>query len=294
MKSKFFILKIFIYFFFIIFSNKILSDELTFNASEIQSLDKGNKIKAYGGIEIIDPNGIVISGDKFEYDKIKSVVKIDGNVVVVDNINNTTINSEEVIYLRNDNKIISKNFTQIKFNQNYIIKTYDVIYDRNLNIISSENETIVKDNLNNTLNFNGFKLSVLKKILDAKNVKIIDNKANEYNVEHIKFNLNTDQILGKDLSINFSNDLFQSKENQPRLKGNTLFLDKNITTVKKGVFTTCKKRDGCPPWVLSAEEVKHDKIKKTINYKNAWLKVYDMPVLYFPKFNILFKPICLV
>ena len=153
MKSKFFILKIFIYFFFIIFSNKILSDELIFNASKIQSLDKGNKIKAYDGIEIIDPNGIVINGDKFEYDKIKSVVKIDGNVVVVDNINDVTINSEEVIYLRNDNKIISKNFTQIKFNQNYIIKTSDVIYDRNLNIISAESETIVKDNLNNTLNF---------------------------------------------------------------------------------------------------------------------------------------------
>ena len=101
MKNKFFILKIFIYFFFIIFSNKILSEELIFNASEIQSLDKGNKIKAYDGIEIIDPNGIVINGDKFEYDKIKSVVKIDGNVVVVDNINDVTINSEEVIYKAN-------------------------------------------------------------------------------------------------------------------------------------------------------------------------------------------------
>ena len=218
MKSKFFILKIFIYFFFIIFYNKILSDQLIFIAYEIKSLDKGNKIIAYNGIEIIDPNGIVINGNKFEYDKIKSVVKIDGNVVVVDNINGVTINSEEVIYLRNDNKIISKNFTQIKFNQNYIIETSNVIYDKNLNIIRAESKTKVKDNLNNTLNFTGFKLSVLKKILDAKNVKIIDNKANEYNIKYIKFNLNTDQILGKDLSIYFSNNLFQSKENQPRLK----------------------------------------------------------------------------
>ena len=30
--------------------------------------------------------------------------------------------------------------------------------------------------------------------------------------------------------------------------------------------------------------MKHDKIKRIINYKNAWLKVYDVPVLYFPKF----------
>ena len=28
----------------------------------------------------------------------------------------------------------------------------------------------------------------------------------------------------------------------------------------------------------------HDKIKKTINYKNAVLKIYDTPVIYFPKF----------
>jgi len=284
MKNKFFIFKIFIYFLLIIFPNKILSEEITFNASEIQSLDKGNKIKAYNGVEIKDQNGIIINADKFEYDKIKSVIKVYDNIVIIDSINDVIINSEEAIYLRNENKIITKKFTQIKFNQKYIIETSNVIYDRGINIISTEDKTAVKDNLNNTINFNGFKLSISKKILDAKNVKIIDNEANEYNVERIKINLNTDQILGKDLSINFNNNLFQSKENEPRLKGNTLFLDKNITKVKKGVFTTCKKRDGCPPWVLSSEEVKHDKIKKTVYYKNAWLKVYDVPILYFPKF----------
>ena len=29
----------------------------------------------------------------------------------------------------------------------------------------------------------------------------------------------------------------------------------------------------------------HNKNKKTINYKNAWLKIYDKPVAYFPKFS---------
>ena len=284
MKNKFFIFKFFIYLFFIVFSNKILSAELEFNASKIQSLEQGNIIEAYNGIEIKDPNGIVINGDSFKYDKIKSIVEIHGNIIIVDNTNDTTINANEVIYLRNENKIITKNFTQIKFNQNYIIETSNVIYDKNLNIITTKSDTLVKDNLNNTLNFNGFKLSTLKKILDAKNVKVIDNKSNEYNIEFIKFNLNTDEIAGKDLSINFSSNLFKSEENQPRLKGNTIFLNKNITKINKGVFTTCKKRDGCPPWILSASQIKHDKKKRTINYKNAWLKVYDVPVLYFPKF----------
>jgi LPS-assembly protein len=31
-------------------------------------------------------------------------------------------------------------------------------------------------------------------------------------------------------------------------------------------------------------EIHHDKIKKQINYKNAWLEIYDFPVVYFPKF----------
>ena len=97
-------------------------------------------------------------------------------------------------------------------------------------------------------------------------------------------NLNTNEIAGKDITVNFSNATVGSSDNQPRLKGNTIYSNKETTRISKGVFTTCKKRDGCPPWLISAENISHDKTKKTIYYKNAWLKVYDIPVLYFPKF----------
>ena len=53
---------------------------------------------------------------------------------------------------------------------------------------------------------------------------------------------------------------------------------------KKGVFTSCGKRDGCPPWSIKSEEIIHDRSKKQISYKNAFLNIYDFPVLYFPKF----------
>ena len=36
--------------------------------------------------------------------------------------------------------------------------------------------------------------------------------------------------------------------------------------------------------VNSAKKIIHDKDKKQINYKNALLKIYDLPILYFPKF----------
>ncbi len=60
---------------------------------------------------------------------------------------------------------------------------------------------------------------------------------------------------------------------------------KSKLKLKNGVFTTCKKRDDCPPWELSAERIVHDKKNKIIKYENALLKIYDKPVIYFPKFQ---------
>ena len=54
--------------------------------------------------------------------------------------------------------------------------------------------------------------------------------------------------------------------------------------IKNGIFTSCKINDDCPPWSIKAEEIIHDKIKRNMIYKNAVLKIYDVPVLYFPKF----------
>ena len=35
---------------------------------------------------------------------------------------------------------------------------------------------------------------------------------------------------------------------------------------------------------MSAELIQHDKKNKIINYKNAFLSIYDIPVMYFPRF----------
>ena len=46
-----------------------------------------------------------------------------------------------------------------------------------------------------------------------------------------------------------------------------------------------RKNDKCPPWTIQANKMRHDKIKKTIYYDNAVIKVYDVPVLYLPKLS---------
>ena len=75
-----------------------------------------------------------------------------------------------------------------------------------------------------------------------------------------------------------------SVNNEPRLQGEKIIYSNNITKIVNGKFTTCKKREKCPPWELSADKITHDRKKKTISYQNVWLNLYDTPVVYFPKF----------
>ena len=60
--------------------------------------------------------------------------------------------------------------------------------------------------------------------------------------------------------------------------------DSKKTVIKKGVFTSCKLNDGCPPWSIKSKKIIHDKINRNLIYEKAILNIYDIPVMYFPKF----------
>ncbi|XOJ73615.1 putative LPS assembly protein LptD [Candidatus Pelagibacter sp. Uisw_114] len=78
--------------------------------------------------------------------------------------------------------------------------------------------------------------------------------------------------------------MFGDDDNDPRINSVSVSGDESNTYFNKGVFTSCKKTDKCPPWKITSNKIHHDKIKKQIVYKNAWLEIYDFPVVYFPKF----------
>ena len=115
-------------------------------------------------------------------------------------------------------------------------------------------------------------------------MEYFDINKDKYFIEDAYLDLVTKELYGKDIETNFSNSAFGNSQNEPRMKGTKVYSNDKSTIISKGIFTTCKKRDGCPPWVITSSKAKHDKIKKRIIYENAWLKVYDVPVLYFPKF----------
>ena len=111
---------------------------------------------------------------------------------------------------------------------------------------------------------------------------MLDINANTFEMKIAFLDLEKKELVAKDVGLNFK--ISENSENEPRLKGRSLISNNENTIVKKGTFTFCKKREKCPPWEMTAEEIKHDKQKKTIYYKNASLKIYDKKVFYFPKF----------
>ena len=289
MKNKVLLFNI-IYLIFLFFvPNFVLSNEFKFNASQIESYNNGNLIKGFKGINVIDETGLTITAEEFEFDKIKSILEVTGNVIIKDKINKNVIKTNQVKFYKKLNVIISNGATLIELANNHFVEGSNITFDKNLNKIYSKKKALITDVNNNKIKMSKFTFLVSENILEANFVEIIDNDQNIYEIESIRYNLDTGEVVGKDLLVNFNNKNFNSNQNEPRLKGNAIFqnnrLQNNkITKISKGVFTTCKKNDTCPPWSISSEEITHDKTKQIISYKKAWLKIYDVPVVYFPKF----------
>ena len=96
------------------------------------------------------------------------------------------------------------------------------------------------------------------------------------------------EILGTD-SKAFLNqeELKFNRDNKPRIFANSINIKKEQSNFEKSVFTLCDYRtnDKCPPWTIQSKNMLHDNIKKTIYYKNALIKVYNIPIFYFPRLS---------
>jgi len=262
----------------------LLAEDFFFEGEEIQVINNGEILKSNKGIKISSTSGVIITAQEFEYNKKNSELIVSINVIVDDKTNETVIKTNKIKYLKNLEEIQTFNDTEIEIQKNIQIKTKNLIYLRNSGEIKSKYKTTVIDKYKNKFNTEDFLFNISNKILKGHNVTIEDKDSNISFFKTFFSDIGKNEFYGKDIKMNFSNKSFGNPFNEPRLYGNILESKNNITTVSKGIFTTCKKRDGCPPWTLKADKITHDKRKKTINYLNAWLEVYDKPVLYFPKF----------
>ena len=268
---------------FFVISN-VLSEEIKFEANTIELVDKDKRIIAKKNVKIYN-EGETIYADEMDYDKSKQIIKAKGNIII-DNLNeNIKIYSEELTYLKNIEKITLSKNVKIKFEEKFLFNTNKVVYDKLSDEIIVDSVSSFEDLIGNKISSNNSKYLLKEKLLKMNKVSMIDIDKNEYYFNNAIVNLLGRELIGDDIKINFFKSSFGNVDNDPRLRGNYIYSNKEKSLIKKGVFTTCKiKKDDCPPWQFKSEEIVHDKNKKTIYYKNAWLEIYDKPVFYFPKF----------
>ena len=259
-----------------IFSNKIIYNK-----------DK-EIIKTINNSKAIYNKNKIITADNFEYQNIENILNANGNVKVNEKVKNYTVKAENLTYYKNIEKIITKGKTVSTIQSKYEISSANVVFFIEENNISSKDKTIIKDINSQIFYLDEFNYSITDEILKGEKVLVITNynlpKSDQFYFLNAIIDLKNLKFFGKDAEVNIHKTVFGNSDNDPRFKGVSVLADNNLIEVNKGIFTSCKKNDKCPPWSLKAEKIKHNKSKKQITYDNAVLNIYDFPVLYFPKF----------
>ena len=262
----------------------VIAQEISFEANSIELKDNDKRIIAKNNVKIFNEKEVIYA-DEMDYNKLNQIITAKGNIRIENLEENIKVFSDELTYIKNEEKIILNKNVKIDFGKKLTFQTDKIVYDKIKKQILINNFSNFTDNFGNKIISKSSQYLFVQKLLKINSVEMTDVIDNKYYFQNAIVNFQNNEIIADGVKIDFSKRSFGNQENDPRLRGNFLYSDNNQSLIKKGVFTTCKIReDKCPPWQFKAQEIKHDKSKKTIYYKNAWLEIYDKPVIYFPKF----------
>ena len=283
MKNKFLV------FFILIFFSSILKAENLLIESKKIVLEKQKEFSIFeGDVVITTADNNIIKSDYAEYDKKKGIIILKKDVLAIDNKKNE-ISSNYAIYNENLKVLQSIGFTKITTAENYVIIGDDIIFDDINSFITSNKKAIITDPDKNKVYLDNFKYLINDFIFRSiGKIKVEDNLNNTYNFSQVYIDTKKKELLGTDIKTFINKDDFKIDErNKPRIFANTVKMSKEITTFNKSNFTLCNFRedDKCPPWSIQSTEMLHDSKKKTIYYKNALIKIYDIPIFYSPRLS---------
>ena len=263
-------------------------NNFTIYTNEITYL-KNNEIIFTKGDSRADNDNTTILAQEFKYLKKNNLLIAKNKVKIDDADEDIVIFSKEITYDQNKNIIFTEGFTEARVQNKYNFYSNNVFYNKQNTELASKKKTQILDDKFNLYELDEFNYSKKEFLLKGKNIKIktninSNNNSDEYFFDSGFFDLNNRNFDAGNTKISMKKTIFGNIENDPRLLGVRSFKEGEITQVNKGIFTSCKKREGCPPWSIQAQKIIHDKKKKQLIYDHALLKVYDFPIVYFPKF----------
>jgi LPS-assembly protein len=264
-----------------------VAEEVFIEAKKI-SLDKDDSTSVFEDKVKVTTNNKTITSEYAKYNKTKGLIILKKNVVAIDELNNV-IKTDYAEYHERDKFFISRGATQIITSDNYKLEGSDIIADNNKKIIKSNQNSTLRDEDDNIIYLSNFEYNGSTNIFKSVGlIKIKDKLSNIYEFSQIYVDTKRKEIVGTDTKA-FLNDenIKINKENNPRIFSNASKITSNKSSFNKSIFTLCKyrKNDKCPPWVIQSKKMLHDNKKKTIYYENAIIKVYNVPIFFFPRLS---------
>ena len=282
MKNK--ILIVFIIFFFNV---KALAENLIIEAKNI-ILDKDKVSTIFENQVVVKSEDKIFKSEYVKYNKKSGYLVLKDNVEVTDKKNNI-ITTNHAEYFEFEKIFKTTGVTGIKTSQNYLLEGEDIVFDNKNKKINSEKSSIINDIDGNKIYLQNFEYDIQNNIFKSLSLtKINDKNQNEYKFSQIYIDTKKKEILGTDVKAFLNQENLKiNKKNKPRVFSNTIKLGKETSVFNKSIFTLCdyRENDKCPPWTIQSSEMLHDNKKKTIYYDNAVVKVYDIPIFYFPKLS---------
>lgn len=262
------------------------AENLNISAKNIE-VDKNSEISIFkDDVVIEDEKKNIIQSAYAEYNKKLNLIILKNNVLAKD-IHGNIFKSENAKYNEKLKIFESVGKTTIATKEGSFIETEDVILDNSENVIRSDKKTTITDFQKNKILLENFSYQTETNVFKSVGlITINDNLNNSYQFSQLYLNERTKEIVGSDAKLYLNQDDFKlNKDNKPRIFSNTINITDNESKFIKSSFTMCdyRKKDKCPPWELTAKEMTHNKKTKTIYYDNAVLKIYDVPIFYFPK-----------
>ncbi|MDC0943022.1 hypothetical protein OAR49_00090 [Pelagibacteraceae bacterium] len=280
-------IKLQILFFSILFSINLFADDI-FIQAKIISLDKDGQTTVFKNEVVVKTEGKIIKSDFVKYNKSEGYLVIKDNVVATDEKQNI-VKTNFAEYYEQDRIFKSKGPTTIITSEKYKLEGSDIVIDDVKKIISSKNNATLIDEDENEVFLENFEYLISDYILKSiGEVKILDNKNNNFQFSQVYIDTKKKEILGTDVkSFINQQSLKINEKNKPRIFANSFQLNNDKNTFNKSIFTLCDYRDGdkCPPWTIQSTKMLHDNKKKTVYYDNAIIKVYNIPIFYLPKLS---------
>jgi LPS-assembly protein len=161
----------------------------------------------------------------------------------------------------------------------FLLSADRVIYDQNLETVTAEGNVEISDD-ERTLKADRISYSIRQGIVRASgNISLMEPSGNVVFAEHME--------LEESLRTGFVQGIRVLLEENVRFAANSgqRFAD-GRTELDKAVYSPCKlcpdHLERAPLWQIKAVRVIHDAERKVVQYKDATLELYGVPILYTP------------